>query len=152
MKKLNYFAVLTLILIFSCRNESPQEPNPYDINAALKGNWKPSYYELKGKVYQVSTCQSNGLITINSTMNGSYDVIDKDIANNCQTVFTAAGSWKVDSNTGNLILSYNENSTPKTVNLSLSTVNDTELRINDSSKNVDGTGGLDDAVLVYKKN
>lgn len=145
----NIFYTVLILFFISCRDE-PNHQNTTaleDYNKQIQGTWTPSYYEYKGKIYPVNDCQKSGRILVSSDMSGTYEVYDMN--GSCQNLNNYIGIWSYGTN--GLSITYTENGVSKIKNLPFNTISDSELKLYDNSKNLDGLGGLDEAILVYIK-
>ncbi|MDR2237784.1 MAG: lipocalin family protein [Chryseobacterium sp.] len=142
--------LIILLSLASCSNDT--RDNSEEITLSVNGVWKPVQYEYKGKSYPIGDCEKKSQILINTDYSGVYESYIKDeVSGNCINPDSFSGKWNYDKLYNILTLSYTEGGVPKTLKKDIEGLSDIELRISDSSKNVDGLAGNDDAVLVYKR-
>lgn len=143
--------LIAIMGIVSCSSDDDRSNTRVD-EVSINGTWKPSRYEFKGKSYPVSACEKKGQILVNTDFSGVYERYDTDAGTgNCVKPESYSGKWTYDRMYGKLTLTYTEAGVTKTSQKTVEDFSSTELRIADNSKNVDGIGGNDDAVLVYIK-
>ncbi|WP_312322986.1 lipocalin family protein [Soonwooa sp.] len=148
MKKIILSIIMGSIII-SCNND--REPSPSQpVN--LKGTFKLSHYEFKSKNYNITGCDINDKIVINSDKTGVYEDSEyNDATQGCYVAENYAGTWNLQSQEGLLILKYKSNGLDQTKSFDLIGISDTEIRLEISSKNIDGNPGNDNAVAVWTK-
>lgn len=122
-----------------------QKPN-------LTGTWKPQRYEYKGKTYPLSQCEKQGQILINVNLSGVYEKYGAaSSGENCNLLDSFLGVWSYDEFTKDLVLTYNESGAVKTLKKEIVDFSENELKITDTSKNLDNIPGNDEASLVFVK-
>lgn len=148
MKKI-FLSIAIGSLFVSCSND--REPSPSQpVN--LNGTFRLSHYEFKSKNYNVSGCDVNDKIVINTDKTGIYEDSEFNNATQaCYNVESLAGSWNLKAQEGLLVLKYLANGVEQTKAFNVNSVSDTEIRIETNSKNVDGVPGNDNAVAVWIK-
>ncbi|PRB02008.1 hypothetical protein CQ046_13675 [Chryseobacterium sp. MYb7] len=144
-----FIGILLLMSIASC--SSDDDRTVVNENVSINGTWKPYKYEFKGKEIMLSDCEKKGIIFINPDFSGSYERYDASSSGNCNLFDSFGGKWTFDKMYQTLTLTYTESGVSKTLKKEIDSYSSTELRINDSSKNLDTTPGNDEAVLVFRK-
>ncbi|WP_431610707.1 lipocalin family protein [Chryseobacterium sp. 'Rf worker isolate 10'] len=144
-----FIGILLLMSIASC--SSDDDRTVVNENVSINGTWKPYKYEFKGKEIMLSDCEKKGIIFINPDFSGSYERYDASSSGNCNLFDSFGGKWAFDKMYQTLTLTYVESGVSKTLKKEIDSYSNTELRINDSSKNLDTTPGNDEAVLVFRK-
>lgn len=144
-----FIGILLLMSIASC--SSDDDRTVVNENVSINGAWKPYKYEFKGKEIMLSDCEKKGIIFINPDFSGSYERYDASSSGNCNLFDSFGGKWTFDKMYQTLTLTYTESGVSKTLKKEIDSYSSTELRINDSSKNLDTTPGNDEAVLVFRK-
>lgn len=144
-----FIGILLLMSIASC--SSDDDRTVVNENVSINGTWKPYKYEFKGKEIMLSDCEKKGIIFINPDFSGSYERYDASSSGNCNLFDSFGGKWTFDKMYQTLTLTYTESGVSKTLKKEIDSYSNTELRINDSSKNLDTTPGNDEAVLVFRK-
>ena len=135
--------------IASCSSDDDRAVVNENVN--INGTWKPYKYEFKGKDIMLNDCEKKGTIFINPDFSGSYERYDVASSGNCNLFDSFGGKWTFDKMYQTLTLTYTESGVSKTLKKEIDSYSSTELRINDSSKNLDATPGNDEAVLVFRK-
>ncbi|RXM40321.1 hypothetical protein BOQ62_06320 [Chryseobacterium sp. CH21] len=144
-----FIGILLLMSIASC--SSDDDRTVVNENVSINGTWKPYKYEFKGREIMLSDCEKKGIIFINPDFSGSYERYDASSSGNCNLFDSFGGKWTFDKMYQTLTLTYVEAGVSKTLKKEIDSYSNTELRINDSSKNLDTTPGNDEAVLVFRK-
>lgn len=144
--KLNFI----IILLFTVSCSSDDRENAATQEQIIIGNWKPYAYEYKGKIYIVDECEKRGQLLINNDMSGVYEKYIKS-SENCTNTASFNGQWIYDKNTLILTLTYKENGMTKTLVKQVEDFSDSELRIIDTSVDLDNNPGNDQAILTFTK-
>lgn len=136
--------------IVSC--SSDDNNNVVEENISINGSWKPYKYEFRGKTIMVGDCQQQGQISINADLSGVYERYDiSESSGGCNKFDSFVGKWNYDKLYNTLTITYTEADIVKTLKKQVESYSTTELRISDSSKNLDNAPGNDTATLVYRK-
>ncbi|SEH27750.1 Lipocalin-like domain-containing protein [Chryseobacterium culicis] len=144
-----FIGILLLMGIVSCSND---EDNKVVVNeVGINGTWKPFKYEFRGKNIALNDCEDKGVIMINADFSGAYDRYEKGVSGNCNLSDSFVGKWTYDSLYNTLTITYTDAGVTKTLKKEVQSFSDTELRINDNSKDLDNTPGNDQAILVFRK-
>jgi len=144
-----FIGIFLLMSIASCSSDDDRAVVNENVN--INGTWKPYKYEFKGKDIMLNDCEKKGTIFINPDFSGSYERYDVASSGNCNLFDSFGGKWTFDKMYQTLTLTYTESGVSKTLKKEIDSYSSTELRINDSSKNLDTTPGNDEAVLVFRK-
>ncbi|MCW3160139.1 lipocalin-like domain-containing protein [Chryseobacterium oryctis] len=143
------FSFIVLVLTFSsCSNDGNTQDTIIE-TPNISGSWKPSRYEFKGKSYAVSDCEKKGQLLVNTDFTGVYERYGIGIDNNCNKFDSFSGKWDYDKMGKILTLTYMENGINKTLTKEIVDFSSIELKILDSSKDLDGIPGNDEATLVF---
>lgn len=134
----------------SCSNDDDHHQAVAN-DVSINGTWKPFKYEFRGKNIVLNDCEDKGVIMINADFSGAYDRYESGVSGNCNLSDSFVGKWAFDSLYNTLTITYNDAGVTKTMKKQVQSYSDTELRINDNSKNLDNTPGNDEAVLVFGK-
>jgi hypothetical protein len=137
-------------MIISCSDNDDREDTIIK-TPKINGTWKPVRYEFKGKTYPVTQCEAKGQILINDNLSGVYEKYTSVTSGNCNMSDSFSGNWTFDAISKALTLTYTENGLMKTLTKDLEDFSDTELKIGDSSKDLDNTPGNDEAILVFTR-
>lgn len=140
--------IIILLFVLSCSSDDRENSN--DQEQSITGNWSPYSYEYKGKIYVVDECEKKGQLLINNDMSGIYEKHIKS-SENCTNVASFNGQWAFDRNTLILTLTYKENGITKTLIKQVENFSDSELRIIDTSVDLDNIPGNDEAILKFTK-
>ncbi|WP_313215048.1 hypothetical protein [Soonwooa sp.] len=148
MKKI-FLSIAIAGLLGSC--SSDREPSPSQpVN--LNGTFKLSHYEFKSKNFNISGCDINDKIVVNTDKTGVYENSEfNDATQACYNSESLSGIWNLQSQEGLLVLKYLANGVEQSKVFNLISVSDTEIRIESNSKNVDGIPGNDNAIAVWVK-
>lgn len=147
-----FYIFVMMCLFLSCSNDENRGTTIME-TPKINANWKPSNYEYKGKIYNLNDCDKKGQLLINTDFSGVYENFEKSSASSaCITLESYSGKWSYDNLTRVLTLTYNEAGAPKTLKKEIESFSDSELRIIDNTKNLDGIPGNDEALLIYIKN
>ncbi|WP_318846511.1 lipocalin family protein [Chryseobacterium sp. JV558] len=145
-----FIGTLLLMSIASCSNDDDRAVVNEDVS--INGSWKPYKYEFKGKDIMLTDCEKKGIIFINPDFSGSYERYDvSSSSGNCNLFDSFGGKWTFDKMYQTLTLTYTEAGVTKTLKKEIDSYSNTELKINDNSKNLDNTPGNDEGVLVFRK-
>lgn len=148
---MKYFIGILLLMGFvSCSNDDDDHQAVAN-DVSINGTWKPFKYEFRGKNIVLNDCEDKGVIMINADFSGAYDRYESGVSGNCNLSDSFVGKWAFDSLYNTLTITYNDAGVTKTMKKQVQSYSDTELRINDNSKNLDNTPGNDEAVLVFGK-
>ncbi|MCP1301020.1 lipocalin family protein [Chryseobacterium sp. S0630] len=148
---MKYFIGILLLMGFvSCSNDDDDHQAVAN-DVSINGIWKPFKYEFRGKNIVLNDCEDKGVIMINADFSGAYDRYESGVSGNCNLSDSFVGKWAFDSLYNTLTITYNDAGVTKTMKKQVQSYSDTELRINDNSKNLDNTPGNDEAVLVFGK-
>lgn len=142
-----------MTFVLSCSNDNSREDTIVTI-PDINGVWKPLRYEFKGKTYPLNDCEKKGQILINANLSGVYErfgISDSDSDSDCNLYDSFSGNWNYDNINKVLTLTYNENGIAKTLKKQIEDFSSTELKITDSSKDLDNVAGNDEASLIYIK-
>ncbi|MFC3159369.1 Lipocalin-like domain-containing protein [Chryseobacterium arachidis] len=146
---INLFILMATVI--SCSNDDNREDTIIE-TPNLNGTWKPVRYEYKGKTYPLSECEKKGQILVNTNSSGVYERYGASSSGtDCNLYDSFSGSWNYDAMNRTLTLSYNENGTPKTLQKQIEDFSSTELKVTDTSKDLDNVPGNDEASLVFAK-
>jgi hypothetical protein len=145
---INLFVLITVVA--SCSNDDNREDTVIE-TPNINGVWKPARYEYKGKTYVVSDCEKKGQILIGANFTGVYERYGENTSGNCNLYDSFSGNWSYDTMNKVLTLSYNENGTVKTLKKQIDDFSSTELKITDTSKDLDNVPGNDEASLIFTK-
>ncbi|NIF03997.1 lipocalin family protein [Chryseobacterium sp. Tr-659] len=147
---MKYLIGIALLMgIISCSNN---DDNPVVVdNASINGAWRPFKYEFRGKSIVLNDCEDKGTLLINADFSGAYDRYETAASGNCNLSDSFVGKWNYDNLYNVLTLTYTEDGATKTMKKEVQSYSNTELRIHDSSKNLDNVPGNDDAILVFRK-
>lgn len=145
-----FVALIAMMSIVSCSDNDDRE-NTIIKTPKINGTWKPVRYEFKGKTYPVTQCENKGHILINDNLSGVYERYSSLTSGSCSMIDAFSGNWTFDTMNKTLTLTYTENGLTKTLVKDLEDFSDTELRIRDSSKDLDNNPGNDEASLVFTK-
>lgn len=147
---MRFFISLIAVLCLASCGDDDRDNSTTEITSSINGVWKPVKYEYKGKNYPVGDCEKKGQILINTDFSGVYErYIKDDVSGNCVNPDSFSGKWNYDKLYNSLVLSYTEAGVAKTLKKDIEGLSDIELRIADSSKNLDGLPGNDEATLVF---
>lgn len=150
MKLFICFLVLAGMAV-SC-SDSGERENTVIPAPDLNGIWKPVRYEYKGKTYLLTDCEKKGQISVNSDFSGVYERYGSTgPSSNCTLYDSFAGKWSYDKVTKILTLTYQENGISKTLKIEIQDFSSVELKITDTSQNLDTVPGNDEASLVFTK-
>jgi hypothetical protein len=148
MKNLISLCIL-IFIVTSCSNDDSRGDSVIE-SPNVVGTWKPVRYEYKGKVYILNECEKKGQIHINSNFSGVYERYGiASSGTDCNLYDSFSGNWSYDNMNKILALTYTENGTVKTLKKVIENFSDTELKITDSSKDLDNIPGNDEAALVF---
>jgi hypothetical protein len=148
MKNLISLFIL-IFIVTSCSNDDNRGDSVIE-SPNVVGTWKPVRYEYKGKVYILNECEKKGQIHINSNFSGVYERYGiASSGTDCNLYDSFSGNWSYDNMNKILALTYTENGTVKTLKKVIENFSDTELKITDSSKDLDNIPGNDEAALVF---
>lgn len=151
MKNCNSYLIFLLLLFSSCTTDDRKdEPATSEVN--LTGTWKLDHYEVRGKIYQISQCDGSDLININVDKTGSY--VDSELnssSNTCNNIYNLAGQWNYISEERSLRLVYNENNIKKIKTFQIETASNTEIRILNSSKVIQGSPSSNEVLEIWRK-
>lgn len=143
--------LIFIVIVLSCSNDNSRENTVVTI-PDINGVWKPSRYEFKGKTYPLNDCEKKGQILINANLSGVYErFVVSDSGPDCNLYDSFSGNWNYDNINKVLTLTYNENGIAKTLKKQIEDFSSTELKITDSSKDLDNVAGNDEASLIYIK-
>lgn len=144
-----FIGILLFMGIVSC--SSDDDNNVVANEVSINGTWKPFKYEFRGKTITLNDCEDKGVIMINADFSGAYDRYEAGVSGSCNLSDSFVGKWAYDKLYNTLTITYTEAGVTKTLKKEVQSYSDTELRINDNSKNLDNTPGNDEAVLVFRK-
>ena len=144
---ISLFILMTMVV--SCSNDDSREDTIIK-TPDITGTWKPERYEYKGKTYLLTDCEKKGQILVNTNLAGVYERYG-DNTGNCNLYDSFSGNWTYDNMTKVLTLTYNENGTVKMLKKEVEDFSSLELKITDSSKDLDDVPGNDEASLVFIK-
>ncbi|WP_250253875.1 lipocalin family protein [Chryseobacterium sp. Marseille-Q3244] len=144
----NFIRILLLVGMVSC-SSNDDTPTVVD-NTNITGSWKPSNYEFRGKPIALNDCEGKGQLVINADYSGNYGRYEM-ASDNCNLVDSYSGKWSYDKLYNVLILTYTEGTETKTLRKEVESYSETELRIRDNNKNLDGVPGNDTGTLVFRK-
>jgi hypothetical protein len=146
----NLISLFILIFITaSCSNDESRE-NTVIETPNVVGTWKPVRYEYKGKVYILDECEKKGQININDNFSGVYERYGiASSGTDCNLYDSFSGNWGYDNINKTLTLTYTENGIVKTLKKIVESFSNTELKIVDSSKDLDNIPGNDEAALIF---
>jgi len=148
MKNLISLFIL-IFIVTSCSNDDSRGDSVIETPNVI-GTWKPVRYEYKGKGYILNECEKKGQIHINNNFSGVYERYGiASSGTDCNLYDSFSGSWSYDNMNKILTLTYTENGTVKTLKKVIENFSDTELKITDSSKDLDNIPGNDEAALVF---
>lgn len=144
-----YLVLPILVALASCdKDDESTSSKPLEIN----GTYKIHHYEYKSKNYNVVGCDVGDKILINADKTGVFENSElNDATQACYLLESLAGNWEIKSQEGVLNLKYNKNGVQQTRTFTISGISDTEIRIENSSKNIDGIPGNDDVIEVWTK-
>lgn len=145
---ISLFVIMTIV--FSCSNDDNREDTILE-TPDINGVWKPTRYEYKGKTYPLTDCEKKGQILVNTNFAGIYERYGENTSGNCNLFDSFSGNWTYDKMNKILTLTYNENGTAKTLKKQIEDFSSTELKITDTSKDLDNVPGNDEASLVFTK-
>lgn len=146
---ISLFVLMTALI--SCSNDDSREDTVIE-TPNINGVWKPSRYEYKGKTYPLSECEKKGQILVNTNFSGVYERYGASTSGtDCSLYDSFSGNWTYDKMDKVLRLTYNESGTVKTLKKQIEDFSSTELKITDSSKDLDNVPGNDEASLVFTK-
>ncbi len=145
-----FISLLILITVISCSNDETME-NTVIEKPDINGTWKPVRYEYKGKTYLLTDCEKKGQILVNTNFAGVYERYGENTSGDCKLYDSFSGNWTYDNMSKILTLSYNENGNVKTLKKEVQDFSPTELKITDTSKDLDNIPGNDEASLVFIK-
>ncbi len=149
MKKIITLALLAFVFINCKDKDRGEETTP---KADVTGNWKISHYIFKGKEYAVTGCDLEDRIVIGKDYQGSYKNSEYSTGiNACDFLENLSGAWTFNQLDSNLVLKYVDGATVKTKTINLSEFSDINLKIESTTKNIDGQPGLDNAIEVWAK-
>ncbi|MDR6369564.1 hypothetical protein J2795_000199 [Chryseobacterium bernardetii] len=144
-----FIGILLLMGVASCSNDD--DNNVVTNDASINGTWRPFKYEFRGKNITLNDCEDKGVIMINADFSGAYDRYESSASGNCNLSDSFVGKWTYDKLYNTLTITYTDAGVTKTMKKQVQSYSDSELRINDNSKNLDNTPGNDEAVLVFRK-
>jgi hypothetical protein len=139
-----------MIMIVSCSNDDARE-DTFIETPNINGTWKPVRYEYKGKTYLLTDCEKKSQILVNTNFSGIYERYSENTSGSCNLFDSFSGSWTYDNMNKVLTLTYNENGVVKTLKKQVEDFSSTELKITDSSKDLDNVPGNDEASLIFIK-
>jgi Lipocalin-like domain len=146
-----FISLFILMISFtSCSNDDSREDTIIE-KPDINGVWKPERYEYKGKTYPLTDCEKKGQILVNTNFAGVYERYGENTSGSCNLFDSFSGNWKYDSMSKVLTLTYNENGVAKTLQKQIEDFSSTELKITDTSKDLDNVSGNDEAILVFIK-
>ena len=144
-----FIGILLLMGVASCSNDD--DNNVVTNDASINGTWRPFKYEFRGKNITLNDCEDKGVIMINADFSGAYDRYESSASGNCNLSDSFVGKWTYDKLYNTLTITYTDAGVTKTMKKQVQSYSDSELRINDNSKNLDNTPGNDEATLVFRK-
>lgn len=143
-----FIGIFLFMTVISCSSNDDNDNNAVE-SVSINGNWKPYKYEFRGKSIILNDCEKKGEISINPDFSGTYERYELSASGDCNHIDSFGGKWSYDNSS--LTITYNEAGTVKTLKKAVQSFTDVELRILDSSKDLDDTPGNDQAILVFAK-